>query len=723
MHLHVLRGCTPTPLAHYLKALGILRIVSEQADDKARGFWKDETFCLLTRLSQEQLELFFLKTYSPTPLIAPWNGGSGFYAKDNKLATEALSKSNASRFENYRTAILLAQKLVTGLETAPKNEEKALLLRRLRGSGKAVLVDWIDAAVSISSDGSASYPALLGTGGNDGRLDFTNNFMQRLCSLFELESPTAGPNHGARELLRGALFDDVVRGLSADAIGQFIPGAAGGANSDEGYSAKSHLNLWDFVLAMEGAVCFRSSIVRRGTEQGKAQAAAPFATRPMAASYGSAAASDESARGEQWMPLWNRATSWEEVEAFLREGRSRIGGGAVKSPLDFARSLTRIGVARGVTEFQRYGYQERNGQANLAVPLGRWSVRSSTDGILIDDVSPWVERLRQIASDQHAPGAYQHVSRSCSAAILVACKGGATSTDWQDFLRYLVRAERLALSSPKFAVDKNCQPLPSLSPGWLETTDDGSAEFRLAAALASLTVSDKKAQRSIREYWLPLESGARPRFLSSDSSLTMGPSIVGRGHDLVADLIAILLRRSMDRERKGNSLELYPYPQHGRFASPADISQFLSGDFDDLRCLELALGFMAIDWRKTAPKSGSTSWERTPPAAYAFLKLANPLGEASLGSADEAPPRLDRATLQRLANGDLPGAVEVAYRRLRSAGIYSKARVFIATETSTRRLAASLLFPLTLRDLRYLRSWLMRPAHDSTRTTTTGDDA
>ena len=40
LHLHELGGCAPAPLAHYLKALGILRLVSEQADSSARGFWR-----------------------------------------------------------------------------------------------------------------------------------------------------------------------------------------------------------------------------------------------------------------------------------------------------------------------------------------------------------------------------------------------------------------------------------------------------------------------------------------------------------------------------------------------------------------------------------------------------------------------------------------------------------------------------------------------------------
>jgi CRISPR-associated protein Csx17 len=34
-----LRGCTPEPLMSYLKALGILRLVSEQKDNNTRGWW------------------------------------------------------------------------------------------------------------------------------------------------------------------------------------------------------------------------------------------------------------------------------------------------------------------------------------------------------------------------------------------------------------------------------------------------------------------------------------------------------------------------------------------------------------------------------------------------------------------------------------------------------------------------------------------------------------
>src|SRR5260370_42561854 len=77
----------------YLKALGVLRLVSEQKDGEARGYWRDGIFVLEATLDPNGLLTFFLQQYSPTPLLAPWNGGSGFYIKldlDHFLNTKGM---------------------------------------------------------------------------------------------------------------------------------------------------------------------------------------------------------------------------------------------------------------------------------------------------------------------------------------------------------------------------------------------------------------------------------------------------------------------------------------------------------------------------------------------------------------------------------------------------------------------------------------------------------
>src|SRR5579884_2221846 len=53
-----LPGCTSEPLINYLKGLGILRLISEDAkhgDPHARGAWKNGAFVLHTKLTPDEL--------------------------------------------------------------------------------------------------------------------------------------------------------------------------------------------------------------------------------------------------------------------------------------------------------------------------------------------------------------------------------------------------------------------------------------------------------------------------------------------------------------------------------------------------------------------------------------------------------------------------------------------------------------------------------------------
>ena len=74
-----LAGCRPDPLMSYLKALGILRILTSQKDPLARGAWVDGLFVLTSSLTKEEVLQFLLEEYQPTPITSPWNGGSGYY--------------------------------------------------------------------------------------------------------------------------------------------------------------------------------------------------------------------------------------------------------------------------------------------------------------------------------------------------------------------------------------------------------------------------------------------------------------------------------------------------------------------------------------------------------------------------------------------------------------------------------------------------------------------
>lgn len=109
----VLSGCAPVPLAGYLKALGIFRLVAEQADETVRGSWRNERFVLTTQLTRDKLIEFFLGEYQPTPILAPWNGGSGFYSGDNQTGIAPIRASVSKRFETIRQTINAMGDLIT----------------------------------------------------------------------------------------------------------------------------------------------------------------------------------------------------------------------------------------------------------------------------------------------------------------------------------------------------------------------------------------------------------------------------------------------------------------------------------------------------------------------------------------------------------------------------------------------------------------------------------
>ena len=315
-----LDGCTSTPLASYLKALGILRLISADAnhvrgtaaDPAARGWWEEGRFALRTVLSRDEVLGYFLNDYAPSPIIAPWNGGSGFYAKKDKMdGIEPLSSpSAADRFGAISAAIRSGRRVIQrlGVSESPKDRAKVNLVAALRAEATDEVVSWIDTALALSGH-SLAFPNLLAAGAIDGRLEFTNNFMCRLVSKRGLfDSASGEPSAEAPQLLAHALFGTLSLGLDSGKIGQFSPGAAGGPNGVTGYEGGSNVNAWDYVLMLEGCVSFAGSATRRFERAASSSASFPFTVRMIGAGHGGVGASDEHAAraAEFWAPLWSR---------------------------------------------------------------------------------------------------------------------------------------------------------------------------------------------------------------------------------------------------------------------------------------------------------------------------------------------------------------------------------------------------------------------------------
>ncbi len=721
-----LAGCSPVPLAAYLKALGVLRVVGEQADPEVRGYWERDRFVVLTAMAPEQFRSFWLATYRPTPILAPWNGGSGFYPIDNKsgiepIATstaapavpapyrtrrqsgiEPIATSTAERFAVYREAIGVCRRVLrkAGLIKRPEPDSKSRLLTVLRSEiGEESLV-WYDAAVLLGAD-DPSYPPLLGTGGNDGRLDFTNNFMQHLVALFDTR--TGEPLGASETFLDQSLFGRPSAFLLPAAIGQFSPGNAGGVNQGSGFGGASLVNPWDFVLMLEGAVLFAAAATRRLESGMPGTLSYPFTVRPTGTGEGATAIRDASvARAEMWLPLWSGPASLREIKMLLAEGRATLGGRAVRDGLDFVQAVSRLGVDRGITHFQRFAFLERAGKAYLATPLNRVRVTRNPSADLADQLerNGWLRRFRQLARSGDAPARIEGlVSRLENALFLLAAESRYRALRVQQVLQVLGEAHLYLGCSRK--AREVCPPVPSLSSDWIIQAEDGSPELAIAAALAGLHARKLRPDGS-KEFCLPMRAHLAPEktepglewTAQQTHQVTWGPG------SLEANLARTVSRRLLAARR----LELKDKPFDSiRVAPVAAVAGWLADTLDSARISALLPGLSLV--RLDRGDFRSMPRLHPLPVAYRLLKpffcTDAQLRRAGLLQA-EASLELPSELVRLVEAGRITEAVRFAERRLRVAGIRLRFPGLTGLAGGPQLLIAALLVPITDFELRLL---------------------
>ena len=744
LHIHHLPGCAPAPLAHYLKALGVLRLVAEQKDPNARGWWKDEAFHLATTLNQAELERFFLHQYQPTPMISPWNKGAGFVFAANNPALDRLRQSESPRMAPFQAAILQADEAITNLSEADdairrikgetkvkgltkaekdrtKNDPayksrlaeaergfkqlKEELIPDCRRAWRGPHLTWMDAAMVLNADGEAKFPALLGSGGNDGKNDFTKQFMESLCALVDWTADL--PSKQAASWLESALRQTPTRGSSIGLpVGQFLPGSAGGANMTCGFDAAAFANPWDYVFLLEGVLAFIPSLSRRTATNAPMAASAPFAIHGAPSGHASASRSEaDSPRGEQWMPLWENPSTFTELKTLLGEGRAQLGRAAASRPVDFTRAVARLGVSRGIVAFQRFGYLERNGQSNLAVPLGRWQVEPQPQQELLNDLdrSAWLNRLQRSARDKFAPNSFVTAHRNLEAAIMAVCARGKERALWQALLLALAEIEEQMVRSHSFTAKQRLRPIPPLSGGWIAAANDGSSEFQLAVSLA-LQTGDEKGREHIRRHWLPLDKTGQA-FAADKSGLRKDPDRVCYGLEPERDLLALLQRRSL---QSGDHLALVGRSNY--CAAPFDLAALLAGSVDIRKTLQLARALLALD-RRNLGGAGFRSPPAELPAIYALFRLVTLPWPLEI-KGNVIPIHFDPAIIKRLASGgagSLRAAGEMALRRLKAAGLTPMIRQIVGDDTLARRIALSLAFPISHHTAARLAIFLTKP--------------
>lgn len=708
----VLDGCRTQPLASYLKALGILRLVAVQRDRDVTAHWDEDRFVLHTVLSADELTAFFVDGYQPSPVVSPWNGGSGFYPKDNKDGIAPIEASVDPRLENYRKAIRIGRALVA--EAGRDGLDKSSVLARCRARLPDAAVAWMDAAVVLLADGPA-FPPLLGTGGNDGRLDFSNNFMQRLLLLLGMAKPPKGSSPEA--WVRSALFGAPSAGVKA-AIGQFDPGAAGGPNSAALGAADSAVNPADFVLLVEGSLLVAAGAARRLGSSTK-RAAMPFTFESSPVGYASAA--DEDGRGELWLPLWKPPTSAPEIGRLFAEARCAWRGGQARSGLDAARAAVTLGVDRGIDRFTRYALVTRNGLATAAVPVGTITVAERDDVRVLADVDGWLDRVRRAKNKPHAVATGL---RSVEQAMFKA----ATREGAGLILDVLSAAARLdAIVATATAFHENVLPLDLRGQRWMSVIEEAAAgasgpEIRLAACFASLTDDGPSPYASLRLLLRPVCQDGK------HLAWTSAAIVPGLGRRQVIEVLAAAHTRrfmvvdQLPRRVAGVPGESAAPFRRGLWASPEDVRALLEDEID-LRVFSAVLsGLLLLDWtgcRTSLSPRRLSDGESLPPLFCVLAPFfgSPPIFSATTRAPDEVPastagqpppglglpltPEPTWAGMLGRDTHDMSNAVAVAaLRRLRiarrhpavtSAGIMSGA-------PGARRISAGLLLHLNPRD-------------------------
>jgi CRISPR-associated protein Csx17 len=743
----VLYGCTPTPLASYLKALAVLRLVAEQAGDPdATGFWRNDVFVLRTTLTKADLCDYFLFRYKPMVILSPWNGRAGFLEGDEaeestRKGPQILSQlcaGKGDRLAGYRRLVEQARSLREIVEfndaraqlkeierrkkrgeaideeerkrlTARSKELKTILLVALRSQMPDPFLDWMDACLVIGSDKPLPAP-LLGSGGNEGSMDFSINHVALLMRL--IDPDTDAPSAEAAGLLKQALFEAPATLWSDVNLGQLSPGSVGGPNMSAGFSGPLLENPWSAVLALEGSISFSGSASKRLDSTADPALSFPFLVGAVQAGAGSIAWG-ERAKPEIWLPIWDTPATYEDIHALIREGRLTLGRRQAESALDAARAVAGLGIDRGITAFERFGIYERRGDGYYVVtPVGRFAVPAVRNRAvdLLSDLNRhgWLKQLHSVAAAKEVSTPLRAAAERLDTALFALTQNPGR-TIVQKVLCEIGRIEALCATSPKTR-EAIRFPVPTLSSEWVRRADDGSSEFRIALALAGLSLpfeqDGKQRYMAMRPHLAPLTPDGKS--WDKDSHL-----ICWGAGPLTRNLAAVLHRRRLEAVRLNAEGELL---RSRTGATLADVRLFLDGETDDRRIAELLAGLACTDLSQLALPEALL--EVVPPLpAYALLKpfftSESLLRAIKIDGREGLPPdcnlRLPAEIPARLASGDISNALENAWQRLRALGAKLPGRKppRVAGVDGPRLLAA-LMIPLTFAETARLLRWLDR---------------
>ena len=563
-----------SPLSRYLGALGLLKIVNEQIDPHACGFWREGRFHLEAAINPTELVEFFVSGYRPAPCLTPWNKPKGSKGFLDGVIPPAIASLKGERFAAIQAVAAMAARVMPGYVNGGKvqGEEKVMAFEHLSRDGNSdAFASWLNVCAVTTTDSKgkpiARFPALLGGSGGFMGADFGDQFIKSL-------SIAAAPH------FKAAIFggsDDAVLDSDANTL---IYDPAGRGDGQQGYrvaisdTQATRANPAELILLAEGATFFQGyALTAHQDEQGQGgERLASFTLAVLHNSAGHPSSSwleNKGQRSEElWCPLWEEPVPLVEVrEALGRKAQLPLAR-QMSTGTDFALFASRLGRERGLSGFARYFFPPRVGKGTKIPSLIEVFSLSQdredrTDALAA--VARFASTLRWRASDSAIPASYRHAAERVVAELETLSGGGGS---FAQILRHLVAwrhqenlnaNDRKQLQRFRFhrieegKLRRADQELPAEWFGFLARELDGP-EWRLSLALSS-----RKPYASLADVLLLLEDRLD---LALIADLELGLSWIDRGGLpeptdseeqipwLPADFLAGLL------------LHQWPFPEH-----------------------------------------------------------------------------------------------------------------------------------------------------------------
>lgn len=559
------------------------------------------------QFSEEEIVLTIKSSAATSALtLPPWILREIRTKVSGKKATIAVVQERMSFDSDTIKAIEAGRKYFDVLQAAETADEIKVLLESYRDEISDLGSVAIDAVFTLRTAGASDNPLFL----NRGRGEGGNDELFRTFWVYFLIFHKDRGAFANQSLLSRDSLGDLPKENKTGKGTPFFPDAIKTYNNGLGWFVESFpFNALDYLLAVEGALALRGTVSRTLGANSRRFAGFPFIfdSGEDLVDEGNKVTGTASS---VWLPLWDRPTTFAELESFICDAQARLPGKDARFSAEFARALRAQGVDAGFAGWQEFRFKMKASRVPwictgryLGTAVGAKSTLLN-EALAPLDESAFPDQFEPLFKGNKIDSRGPHRIRAVlNAAIEDAIAEPKTENALNVLVKVYEACQEIATSKAlrESIVRRGRQvrlfdALPR--PPWQSLLDGlDSPEFRIARALGSITGLEK--QRTTDEpsraqpllgSLLPLKRGTRGWYLPTDSQ-DRSNQAVWSGIDLCGDLSRVLSRRYLDS--LGDDCPAIRSPCPARLD---DILSFLRGELDDHRIARWIEALSLIGW-------------------------------------------------------------------------------------------------------------------------------